>query len=169
MYRLYYTRIHNIIIIYTSCTHHTLYIYYQISYLYYPMAQNAHRRFRLCPFDTHTHTTIDIHVYNINAFTFGLSPLFRILAHSLSHFTTTVAVFINGRTLLLHFDNRIQRVYIYIRYFPHDKSMGLYMYTDRFVQHRYHHVYYNTIARENRDDRQYIFCSDPNVRSISVR
>jgi hypothetical protein len=77
------------------------------------MAQNAHRRFRLCPFDTHTQTTIDIHVYNINAFTFGpdLSPLF---APSHTHSLTTVAVFINGRTLLLHFDNRIQRIYIYI-------------------------------------------------------
>jgi len=62
---------------------------------------------------THTHTTNDIHVYNINAFTFGLSPLFRTLAHSLSHYTSTVAVFINGRTLLLHFDNRIQHIYIY--------------------------------------------------------
>jgi len=114
MYRLYYTRIHNIIIIYTSCTHHTLYILPNIV-LILPHGAKCPPTLSFVSFrHTHTHTTIDIHVYNINAFTFGLSPLFRTLARSLSHYTSSVAVFINGRTLLLHFDNRILCIYIYI-------------------------------------------------------
>ncbi|KAL4097543.1 hypothetical protein QTP88_022301 [Uroleucon formosanum] len=60
----------------------------------------------------------------------SLSPLFRTTYHSL----TPASVFINGRTLLLHFDNRIQR-----RFRPAQVS-----------------AIYNTITKENRDNQQHI-------------